>query len=145
MGAVAVAPDPEVANTTYAEQAEEVAAPAVELTDKELQAEDMAVRILPQPAEPHGAAASPDLVRMRSGEELARDRVPRGSARSELRRRRPHAKLADAARLLQVRGRPRLERRCLEDATVTLRIAQTLYRFDNGVRVPDVAELIRQV
>ena len=64
---------PEVANAAYAEQAEDVAATAVGLRDEELQVEDVAVRILPQPTEPHGAAAAFDLVRMRGGEELARE------------------------------------------------------------------------
>ena len=64
---------PQVANAAYAEQAEDVAATAVGLRDEELHVEDVAVRILPQPAEPHGAAATFDLVRMRRGEELARE------------------------------------------------------------------------
>ena len=50
-----------------------MAATAVGLADEELHVEDVAVRILPQPAEPHGAAATFDLVRMRGGEELARE------------------------------------------------------------------------
>ena len=38
---------------TDAEQAEDVAATAVGLRDEELQVEGVAVRILPQPTEPH--------------------------------------------------------------------------------------------
>ena len=64
---------PDVANAAYAEQAEDVAATAVGLRDEELHVEDVAVRILPQPAEPHGAAATFDLVRSRNGEEVARE------------------------------------------------------------------------
>ena len=44
---------PEVANAAYAEQAEDVAATAVGLRDEEVQVEGVAVRILPQPTEPH--------------------------------------------------------------------------------------------
>ena len=47
---------PEVANAAYADQDE-----------------DVAVRILPQPTEPHSAAATFDLVRMDGGEEVARE------------------------------------------------------------------------
>ena len=58
-----------MANAAYAEQAEDVAATAVGLRDEELQVEDVSVRILPQPSEPHSAAATFDLVRVRGGEE----------------------------------------------------------------------------
>ena len=54
-------------------ETENVAATAVGLRDEELHVEDVAVRILPQPAEPHGAAATFDLVRVRGGEEVARE------------------------------------------------------------------------
>ena len=64
---------PEVANAAYTAQAEDVAATAVGLRDEELQVEDVAVRILPQPSEPHSASATFDLVRVRNGEELARE------------------------------------------------------------------------
>ena len=57
-----------MANAADAEQAEDVAATAVGLRDEELQVEDVAVRILPQPAEPQSAAATFDLVRVRGGE-----------------------------------------------------------------------------
>ncbi len=50
-----------------------MAATAVGLAGEERHVEDVSVRILPQPAEPHGAAATFDLVRMRGGEELARE------------------------------------------------------------------------
>lgn len=52
---------------------EDVAATAVGLRGEELHVEDVAVRILPQPVEPHGAAATFDMVRMCGGEELARE------------------------------------------------------------------------
>ena len=55
---------PEVANAAYAEQAEDVAATAVGLRDEEVQVEGAAVRILPQPTEPHQRATTFDLVRM---------------------------------------------------------------------------------
>ena len=60
---------PQVANATYTEQADDVAATAVGLRDEELQVKDVSVRILPQPSEPHSAAATFDLVRVRGGEE----------------------------------------------------------------------------
>ena len=50
-----------------------MAATVIGLHDEELHVEDVAVRILPQPAESHGAAATFDLVRTRSGEEVARE------------------------------------------------------------------------
>ena len=64
---------PEVANAAYGEQAEDVAATALGLTDEERQVADVAVRILPQPTAPHSAAATFDLVRMRGGNEVARE------------------------------------------------------------------------
>ena len=50
-----------------------MAATAVGLRDEELQVEDVAVRIPPQPTGPHSAAATFDLVRMRGAEEVARE------------------------------------------------------------------------
>ena len=50
-----------------------MAATAVGLRDKELQVEDVAVRILPQPTELHSTAATFDLVRMRGVEKVARE------------------------------------------------------------------------
>ena len=64
---------PEVANAAYASQAEDVAATAVGLRDEERHVENVEVRILPQPTEPHSAAATFDLVLRRGGEELARE------------------------------------------------------------------------
>ncbi len=65
---------PEVANAAYAAESEAVAQTAAGLAAEELQVEDVAVRIMPQPAEPHGAAATFDLVRLgRNGEEVARE------------------------------------------------------------------------
>ena len=64
---------PEVANAAYTEQAETVAATAVGLRDEELQVDLVAVCILPQPTEPHSAAATFDLVRVRNGKEVARE------------------------------------------------------------------------
>ena len=58
---------------TDAEQAEDVAATAVGLREEELQVEDLAVRILPQPQAPHRAAATFDLVRMNGVQEVARE------------------------------------------------------------------------
>ena len=49
-----------------------MAATAVGLRENELQVEDVAVRILPQPTEPHSAATF-DLVRMNGGQEVARE------------------------------------------------------------------------
>ena len=64
---------PAVANEAYRAAAEGVATAAAGLAAEELAVEDVAVRILPQPAEPHGAAATFDLVRLRAGEEVARE------------------------------------------------------------------------
>ena len=64
---------PRVGAATDAEQAEHVAATAVGLRDEELHVKDVAVRILPQPTEPHGVAATFDLVRVRGGAEVARE------------------------------------------------------------------------
>ena len=63
----------DVANTVYAATAEEIALAANGLLPEELQVEDVAVQILPQPQEPHGASATFDLVRLRGGEEVARE------------------------------------------------------------------------
>ena len=63
----------DVANTAYTAEAEAVAQMALGLADEELQVENVAVRIMPQPEEPHGAAATFDLVRLRRGEEAARE------------------------------------------------------------------------
>ena len=60
-----------------------MAATAVGLRDEELHMEDVAVRILPQPAEPHGAAATFDLAHTRSSEEAARESWSVSMARDE--------------------------------------------------------------
>ena len=64
---------PDVANAAFASQSESVAMVAAGLAGEELVVEDVSVRILPQPTEPHGAAATFDLIRMRAGQEQARE------------------------------------------------------------------------
>ena len=63
----------EVADSAYAAGAEVVAQAALGLLDEEVQVENVQVRIVPQPEEPHGAAATFDLVRVRRGAEAARE------------------------------------------------------------------------
>ena len=63
----------DVANTVYGAQAEEIALAANGMLPDELQVEDVAVQVLPQPQEPHGASATFDLVRLRGGEEVGRE------------------------------------------------------------------------
>jgi type IV secretory pathway TrbF-like protein len=63
----------EVADAAYAAGAEAVAQTALGLVEEELQVENVQVRIVPQPEEPHGAAATFDLVRVRNGAEAARE------------------------------------------------------------------------
>ena len=64
---------PDVANAAFGSQADNVALVAAGLAGEELMVEDVQVRILPQPAEPHSAAATFDLIRMRAGQETARE------------------------------------------------------------------------
>ena len=64
---------PNVANAAYATESEEVAATALGVAEEELQVENVAVQIVPQPEEPHGASATFDLVRLRNGSEVARE------------------------------------------------------------------------
>ena len=64
---------PDVANAAFASQSESVAMVAAGLAGEELVVEDVSVRILPQPTEPHGAAATFDLIRMRAGQAQARE------------------------------------------------------------------------
>ena len=64
---------PDIANAAFASQSEEVALVAAGLAAEEVGVEDVQVRILPQPAEPHNAAATFDLVRLRAGQELSRE------------------------------------------------------------------------
>ena len=63
----------DVANAAYTRESDAVAQTALGLVAEEVQVEDVAVRIVPQPEEPHGAAATFDLVRLRRGEEVARE------------------------------------------------------------------------
>ena len=63
----------DVANAVYASDAEDVALAAVGAISEELQVEEVAVRILPQPSEPHSASATFDLVRLRGAEEVGRE------------------------------------------------------------------------
>ena len=64
---------PDIANAAFGSQSEDVALVAAGLAAEELVVEDVSVRILPQPAEPHHAAATFDLVRLRAGQEQARE------------------------------------------------------------------------
>jgi len=63
----------EVANAAYTAESEEVAQTALGVVAEELQVEEVSVRIVPQPEEPHGAAATFNLVRLRNGEEVGRE------------------------------------------------------------------------
>ena len=63
----------EVANQVYGAHAEEIALAANGLLPDELQVEDVAVQVLPQPQEPHGASARFNLVRLRGGQEVERE------------------------------------------------------------------------
>jgi type IV secretory pathway TrbF-like protein len=63
----------EVADAAYAAESEAVVQTALGLVEEELQVENVQVRIVPQPEEPHGAAATFDLVRVRNGAEAARE------------------------------------------------------------------------
>ena len=63
----------EVANAAYTAEADAVAQAALGLVEEELQVENVQVRIVPQPEEPHGAAATFDLVRLRAGAEAGRE------------------------------------------------------------------------
>ena len=64
---------PQVANQAFAASAEEIAQVAVGLAGEEVQVEDVAVQILPQPTEPHSAAATFNVVRMAAGVEVGRE------------------------------------------------------------------------
>ena len=64
---------PPVANAAFASQSEEIALVAAGLAAEELVVENVEVRILPQPNEPHNAAATFDLIRTRAGQEAARE------------------------------------------------------------------------
>jgi type IV secretory pathway TrbF-like protein len=62
-----------VANAAFASSSEEVAVVAAGLAGEELHVENVQVRILPQPAEPHQAAATFDLLRYRGSEMVERE------------------------------------------------------------------------
>jgi type IV secretory pathway TrbF-like protein len=62
-----------VANAAYTAESEVVADTALGVAEEEIQVENVAVQIVPQPEEPHGAAATFDLVRLRSGAEVGRE------------------------------------------------------------------------
>ena len=62
-----------VADAAYTAEADVVAQMALGLIEEELQVENVQVRIVAQPEEPHGAAATFDLVRLRDGAEVARE------------------------------------------------------------------------
>ena len=64
---------PQVANQAFASSAEEIAEVSVGLAAEELQVENVAVQILPQPTEPHSAAATFNVVRLANGLEVGRE------------------------------------------------------------------------
>ena len=64
---------PDIANAAFALQSEEVALVAAGLAAEDMVVENVEVRILPQPNEPHHAAATFDLIRQRGGQEAGRE------------------------------------------------------------------------
>ena len=64
---------PEIANAAFASQSEEVARVAAGLAAENVVVENVEVRILPQPREPHHAAATFDLIRMQGASERSRE------------------------------------------------------------------------
>ena len=64
---------PDIANAAFASQSEEVALVAAGLAAEDVVVENVEVRILPQPNEPHHAAATFDLIRQRAGQEAGRE------------------------------------------------------------------------
>ena len=62
-----------MANEAFAAQSEEIALVAAGLAAEELLVENVEVRILPQPNEPHNAAATFDLIRQRAGQNVGRE------------------------------------------------------------------------
>ena len=64
---------PDIANAAFGSQSEEIALVAAGFGAEELIVENVEVRILPQPAEPHGAAATFDLIRQRAGQVAGRE------------------------------------------------------------------------
>ena len=64
---------PPIANEAFASQSEEIALVAAGLAAEELSVENVQVRILPQPSEPHRAEATFDLLRQRAGQDAGRE------------------------------------------------------------------------
>ena len=64
---------PDIANAAFAADSEHIALMAAGLAAQESRVENVHVRILPQPAEPHNAAATFDLIHSRQGTELERE------------------------------------------------------------------------
>ena len=64
----------ELANAAFQRDGPEVAATAAGTADTELQVEQVVLRIHPSPEPPHGATADFDLVHLRDGQEIRRER-----------------------------------------------------------------------
>ncbi len=64
----------ELANAAFQRDGAEVAAMAAGTADTELQVEQVVLRIHPSPEPPHGATADFDLVHLRDGQEIRRER-----------------------------------------------------------------------
>ena len=64
----------ELANAAFASDGAEVAAMAAGTADTERQVEEVVLRIHPAPEPPHGATADFDLVHLRDGQEILRER-----------------------------------------------------------------------
>ena len=62
-----------MANAAFASQSEDIALVAAGFAAEEWLVENVEVRILPQPNEPHNASATFDLIRQRAGQETARE------------------------------------------------------------------------
>ena len=64
----------ELANAAFARDGDEVAGVAAGTAETELQVEQVVLRIHPSPEPPHGATADFDLVHLRDGQEIRRER-----------------------------------------------------------------------
>ena len=64
---------PPIADAAFGSQSDDIALVAAGLSSEELWVENVQVRILPQPDEPHSASATFDLIRQRAGQEIARE------------------------------------------------------------------------
>ena len=64
----------ELANAAFQRDGTEVAAMAAGTADTEIQVEQVVLRIHPSPEPPHGATADFDLVHLRDGQEIRRER-----------------------------------------------------------------------